>query len=58
MKIFIEDILGLKSVTEADNEKLRGVMQLLVDIRKEARSKKILQPATEFAINFSNWEFY
>ena len=40
MKIFIEDILGLKSVTEADNEKLRGVMQLLVDIRKEARSKK------------------
>ena len=40
MKIFIEDIFGLRSITEADNEKLRGVMQLLVDIRKEARSKK------------------
>jgi cysteinyl-tRNA synthetase len=40
MKIFIEDIFGLKSITEADNEKLRGVMQLLIDIRKEARSKK------------------
>ena len=40
MKIYIEDIFGLKSITEADNEKLQGVMQLLIDIRKEARSKK------------------
>jgi len=40
MKIFIEDIFALKSITEAGNEKLRGVMQLLIDIRKEARSKK------------------
>jgi cysteinyl-tRNA synthetase len=40
MKIFIEDIFALKTITEGDNEKLRGVMQLLIDIRKEARSKK------------------
>jgi cysteinyl-tRNA synthetase len=40
MKIYIEDILGLKSVTEADNEKLKGVMELLIDIRKEAKGKK------------------
>jgi len=40
MKTFIEDILGLKSITEGDNEKLKGVMQLLIDIRKEARGKK------------------
>jgi cysteinyl-tRNA synthetase len=40
MKVFIEDIFGLKGISAADNEKLRGVMQLLVDIRKEARSKK------------------
>jgi len=40
LKIFIEDIFGLKSITGADNEKLRGVMQLLIDIRKDARSKK------------------
>jgi cysteinyl-tRNA synthetase len=40
MKIFIEDIFGLKSITEADNQKLQGVMQLLIDIRKEARSRK------------------
>jgi cysteinyl-tRNA synthetase len=39
-KIWMEDILGLKSVTEEDNEKLRGVMQLLIDIRKEAKNKK------------------
>jgi cysteinyl-tRNA synthetase len=40
MRFFIEDIFGLKSITAANNEKLRGVMQLLVDIRKEARSRK------------------
>ncbi|HMU44895.1 MAG TPA: cysteine--tRNA ligase [Chitinophagaceae bacterium] len=40
MKIWVENIFGLKSVTEADNEKLKGVMQLLIDIRKEAKSKK------------------
>ena len=40
MKAYIENILGLKSVTEADNEKLKGVMDLLIDIRKEAKGKK------------------
>jgi cysteinyl-tRNA synthetase len=40
MKVFVEDILGLKSITEADNEKLQGVMQLLIDIRKEAKGRK------------------
>ena len=39
-KIWIEDIFGLKSVNEADNSRLQGVMQLLIDIRKEAKSKK------------------
>jgi cysteinyl-tRNA synthetase len=40
MKTWIEDILGLRSVSEADNAKLQGVMQLLIDIRKEAKGKK------------------
>jgi cysteinyl-tRNA synthetase len=40
LKLYIEDILGLKGIAEADNDKLRGVMQLLVEIRKEAKSKK------------------
>ena len=40
MKVYIEDILGLRSFTEADNEKLKGVMDLLMDIRKESKSKK------------------
>jgi cysteinyl-tRNA synthetase len=40
LKVYIEDILGLKSITEADIEKFKGVMQLLIDIRKEAKSKK------------------
>jgi len=36
---YLEDILGLKSMSES-NEIFSGVMQLLADIRKEARSKK------------------
>jgi cysteinyl-tRNA synthetase len=39
-KIWLEDILGLKSVSEADNGRFKGIMQLLIDIRKEARGKK------------------
>jgi cysteinyl-tRNA synthetase len=39
-KVFIEDILGLKSMTVNDNNTLGGVMQLLIDIRKEAKAKK------------------
>ena len=39
-KLFIEDIFGLKSVNEETNSALKGVMQLLVDIRKEAKQKK------------------
>lgn len=38
--VYIEDILGLKNISAADNEKLQGVMQLLIDIRKEAKGKK------------------
>jgi len=40
MKIYVEDILGLMSITAADDEKLKGVMQLIIDIRKEAKSNK------------------
>lgn len=39
-KTWLEDIFGLKSVSEADNARLQGVMQLLIDIRKEAKGKK------------------
>jgi cysteinyl-tRNA synthetase len=36
----VEDILGLQTITEADNEKLKGVMNLLIDIRREAKIRK------------------
>ncbi|MBL7746786.1 MAG: cysteine--tRNA ligase, partial [Chitinophagaceae bacterium] len=39
-KDYLEDVFGLQAVNEADNTKLQGVMQLLIDIRKEAKSKK------------------
>ncbi|HYK44699.1 MAG TPA: cysteine--tRNA ligase [Parafilimonas sp.] len=40
MKLYVEDILGLKMETAADNSKLDGVVQLLIRIRKESRAKK------------------
>jgi cysteinyl-tRNA synthetase len=37
---YLEDVFGLKSVLPGDNGALSGVMQLLIDIRKEAKAKK------------------
>ncbi|MFT3909696.1 MAG: cysteine--tRNA ligase [Ferruginibacter sp.] len=39
-KVFLEDIFGLKNIAGSNNETLKGVMQLLIDIRKEAKIKK------------------
>jgi len=39
-KSYLEDVLGLKNITEVDDNKLKGVMELLIEIRKEAKSKK------------------
>lgn len=38
--LYIETIFGLKNESVGDNSKLSGVMQLLIDIRKEAKLKK------------------
>jgi cysteinyl-tRNA synthetase len=38
-RIYVEDILGLKSIS-GSNEKLEKVLELLIEIRKEAKSKK------------------
>ena len=40
LKTWLEDVFGLMGVTEADNEKLQGVMDLLIEIRKEAKNRK------------------
>jgi cysteinyl-tRNA synthetase len=39
-RTWLEDIFGLQAVSEADNDKLKGVMDLLMDIRKEAKTRK------------------
>jgi cysteinyl-tRNA synthetase len=39
-KVYLEDIFGLTSENSKDNSKLDGVLQLIIDIRKEARLKK------------------
>ena len=40
MELYVEDILGLKSETEAEAEKLKGVIQVLISLRKDARAKR------------------
>ena len=40
LKIFIEDIFGLKNERTDDGGKLDGVLQLLMDIRTEAKIRK------------------
>jgi len=39
-KIYLEDIFGLKNMAVNNNSTLNSVMELLIDIRKEAKSKK------------------
>ncbi len=39
-KIYLQDVFGIKQTSAADNLVLDGVMQLLIDIRKEAKDKK------------------
>ena len=40
MKTYLEDIFGLQQSAEASNDKLNDVMNLLIEIRKEAKVKK------------------
>ena len=37
---YLENILGLKGESAGDDQKLTGVMELLIDIRRDARSRK------------------
>lgn len=40
MKIYVEQVFGLVREKQADGGKLQGVLQLLIDIRKEAKGRK------------------
>jgi cysteinyl-tRNA synthetase len=40
MKVYIEDILGLQSESEGETDKLKGVMEVLIALRKDARANK------------------
>jgi cysteinyl-tRNA synthetase len=40
MKLYIEDILGLQMHIEGEDNKLEGIIQLLINMRKDARAKK------------------
>ncbi len=44
LKTYIEDIFGLQPLSaSADDKKLEGIMQLLINIRKDAKAKKDYQ---------------
>ena len=38
--VYLEDVFGLKTMTGGNNNTLHGVMELLIDIRKESKIKK------------------
>jgi cysteinyl-tRNA synthetase len=40
MKVFVEEILGLQGELQGDYTKLEGVMQVLIELRKQAKAKK------------------
>ena len=40
MKTWLEDILGLRDFSSSGDQTLHGVMELLIDLRKEARRQK------------------
>ena len=40
LKIYIENIFGLQPETTNDDDKLKGVMDVLINLRKEARTKR------------------
>ncbi len=40
MKTYVEDILGLQAESEGETNKLKEVIQVLIEIRKEARARK------------------
>ncbi len=40
LKAFVEDVFGLKGERSGDDGKLEGILQLLIEIRKEAKSRK------------------
>jgi cysteinyl-tRNA synthetase len=40
LTLFIENILGLKIDTGANHQQLTGVIELLIEIRKDAKSRK------------------
>lgn len=40
MKLYTEDILGLQMHVESDDNKLNGIINLLINMRKDARAKK------------------
>jgi cysteinyl-tRNA synthetase len=39
-KVYLEDILGLKGISTDNNDTLKGVMELLIDIRNDSKLKK------------------
>ena len=39
-RVFIHDLFGLRTEESAGNDRLDGVLKLLLDIRQEAKAKK------------------
>ena len=42
-KTYLEDVLGLRDDSQKDSDKINGIMNLLIEFRREAKSKKDYQ---------------
>ncbi len=51
--VFLEDVFGLQGAGGTDNNQLQSVMQLLIDIRKEAKEKKDFATSDKIRIQLS-----
>jgi cysteinyl-tRNA synthetase len=51
---YLEKILGLKSEHESDNSKLANVLDLLIDLRRDARAKKDYATSDKIRNQLSN----
>lgn len=56
-KVFLEDIMGLQDFSEANDGKLKGIMQLLLEIRSSAKANKDYATSDKIRIQLQEMGF-
>ncbi len=56
-KIFLEDIMGLQDFSSANDEKLKGIMELLLELRNQAKANKDYATSDKIRIQLQEMGF-